>query len=423
MFAISPKALFWLKTLSKFVSVQIVVQVLGAASGIFLVRTLDQKHYAYYTIALAMQSTMSLLADLGIGVSLWAIGGKVWQDKHRFGQLVNTALQVRYYLAGISVTVVTPILLWMLIKNGASVIDAILIMFLLLVGLNFQLTIAVLSVVPKLHSQISIIQNLELLSAIVRLALLGIAYLAFLNAPVAIAIAAIVLGLHRYLLGRWVATTINIKASINNEDKKFILSKVTELAPNGIFFCLQNQLSIWLISIFGSTENVAEIGALGRIAFIFAILNSLMNTILSPSFARCQSLVMLRRRYFQIIGGSIILGIALVGIAVLFPRQLLWILGSNYTHLDDEVRLMVLSSTIAVIVRFMASLNGAKAWVQYAWVEIPLRISLQIVLLFFLDISTIKGVLWFGIFSHFSPFAVSILRAYFGFKTLEKSTV
>ena len=100
----STKNVRWLKVLSKYISVQLVVQVLGFVSGVLLVRTLDQKQYSYYTIALSMQSTMHVLSDLGIGVSLSAIGGKVWQDRSRFGQLINTALQIRYYLAAISIT-------------------------------------------------------------------------------------------------------------------------------------------------------------------------------------------------------------------------------------------------------------------------------------------------------------------------------
>lgn len=87
MFTIfTPKTFYWLKTLSKFVSVQLVVQVLGFASGILLIRTLDKQEYAYFTLANSMQGTMNVLANAGVGSALWAIGGKVWQDPYRFGQ-------------------------------------------------------------------------------------------------------------------------------------------------------------------------------------------------------------------------------------------------------------------------------------------------------------------------------------------------
>ena len=420
MSLISPKAVYWLKTLSKFVSVQLVVQIMGLAIGIVLVRNLDQKQYAYYTIAITMQTTMLLLADMGINVGVSAIGGKVWQDKYRFGQLINTAIQLRYYLGGISAIVVTPILIWMLITNGASIIYAILMTIGVMVGVNFQLTNQVLAVVPRFHSQINRIQHLELLSAVCRVALLAVAYLTFLNAAIAIAVSSIAIGIQRLVLGSWVTDNIDVQAPINKKDKNFILLQVRDLAPSGLFFCLQGQIGVWLISIFGNIENVAEAGALGRIAIIFTLLNSIMGSIIVPSFARCQSVNMLRSRYFQVLGIYLTIGLALIIITALFPGELLWILGKNYSHLKYELLLMVIGTVLSSLVGAMSSLNLAKAWIQYVWIEIPLRIIIQIILLVSLDISTVKGVLIFGIFSNISPFLVNAFLAYRGLTTFER---
>jgi O-antigen/teichoic acid export membrane protein len=413
----SPKVIYWIKTLSKFISAQLIVQALAIASGIFLVRTLDQTQYALYTIALNMQTTMILLADMGISVGLSAIGGKVWQDKYRFGQLINTAMHLRYYLAAISITVVIPILIWMLIRNGSSIIYAILITIVVLVGLYFQLTTGVLFVVPRLQSQISRMQNLDLLLSTSRLVLLGVAYFTMLNAAVVMAASSVSAGLQRFLLGHWVTDSIDTKAPINREDQKFILSQVKKLAPNGIFFSIQGQITVWLLSIFGTTENIAEAGALGRVAIIFTVIGSVMQSIILPSFTRCQSTNIIRRRYFQILGCFLIFGLILIGIAALFPGELLWILGNKYSHLKDELLLMMLGTVLSSIVNTMASLNLAKAWIEYVWVEIPLRIIIQIILILTLDISTVKGVLIFGILSQLSPFLVSMFLAYRGLRT------
>ncbi len=418
----SPKVTYWIKTLGKFVSVQLVVQVLGMVSGIFLVRTLDQTQYAYYTIALTMQTTMNLLADMGISIGLSSIGGKVWQDKYRFGQLINTALRLRFLLAVIAVLVVTPILIWMLIKNGASAMYATLIAIVVLVGLNFQLTTVVLVVVPRLHSQISRVRNLDLLTAISRLVLLGVAYLTFFNAAVVMAATSLVFGLQRLILGHWVSDSIDTKAPLNLEDKKNILTKVRELAPNSIFFCVQSQLTVWLISIFGNTKNVAEAGALGRIAIIFAVIASIMSSIVLPSFTRCQSISLLRRRYFQVLSLYLIFGLILISFSLMFSGELIWILGSKYSHLKNELTLVIISMVFTSIIDTMWSLNAAKGWVQYAWTEIPTRLVIQITLLLLLDISTLQGVIIFSIFSSISPFLVNAFLSFQGLRYVEEST-
>lgn len=419
----SPKVIYWTKTLSKFISAQLIVQALGVISGIFLVRILDQTQYAHYTIALTMQTTMTLLADMGISVGLSAIGGKVWQDKYRFGQLINTAMHVRYYLAAIAITVVIPVLMWMLIRNGASILYAILITIVVLVGLYFQLTSGVLFVIPRLHSQINRIQNLDLLLSTSRLVLLGIAYFTVLNAAVAMAASSVAAGLQRFLLGYWVTDSIDTKAPINQEDKKFILAQIKQLAPNSIFFSIQGQIALWLLSIFGTTETVAEAGALGRIAVIFTLVGSVMQSIILPSFTRCQSTKILRRRYFQILGCFLVLGLILIGIAALFPGQLLWILGNKYSNLQDELLLMMISTVLGSIIGAMSSLNLTKAWVEYVWIEIPLRIIIQIILLLTINISTVKGVLIFGMISQISPFLVNMFLTYRGLIQLQKVNV
>ena len=82
-----------IRIISNFLTIELGVQALGLISGLLLIRVLDKSEYAYFTIANSMQATMNLLADMGIGISLSALGGKVWQDKNRFGQLISTALK------------------------------------------------------------------------------------------------------------------------------------------------------------------------------------------------------------------------------------------------------------------------------------------------------------------------------------------
>ena len=416
---ISSKAIYWSKTLSKFVSVQIVIQVLGFASGILLVRTLVQQQYAYYIIANTMQATITLLADSGIDSALSAIGGKVWQDRYRFSQLINTALQLRGYLAVVATTIITPLLLWMLISNGASPIYAILIAIAVLIGVSFQLTSGILIVVLRLQSHINRLQNLDLVGSFSRLCFLGIAYLIFLNASTAVFAVSISLGLQLFLLNYWIPKTIDTKAPINKEDRQEILKSIKRLLPNTIYYCLQGQLSILLIGTFGNTQSIAEVGALGRLAAIFTIIGSILSNIVLPSFARCQSVSLLQRRYFQVIGAYCLFASILLGITVAFPNQILWILGKNYRHLHEEVILMVTSSILYALLGTMWAINASKAWVSLAWIFIPTEITIQALLLLALDISTVKGVILFGIFPTLPGFVMNGYMTYRGLQSMK----
>jgi len=403
-----PNFVYRLKIIGKFVSIQIVVQALSLVSGILLVRTLDQQQYAYFTIANTMQSTMNLLADTGISMSLSAIGGKVWQDRYRFGQLINTAMQLRYYLAATSISIVTPILIWMLIRNGASLTYAVLITFVVLLGLLFQLTTDVLLVIPRLHSQINKIQNLDLFSSLTRLTLLGISYIIYLNSVVAIGISSIIIVMQRIMLGRWAKEKIDSQASINQEYKKSILVIIKHQAPNAIYYCLQGQLILYLITLFGDTNNIAEIGALGRLGIVFSLITAVMSNIVLPSISRCQSASLLRKYYLQLLSILFIIAGLMISCTLLFTEQILWILGSKYTSLHKELVLMVINTLFSSIVGIMWSINASKAWINYSWINIPFTLSVQIVLLLLLDLSSVLNVIIFSLISQFPAFIVNI---------------
>src|SRR5215467_14862714 len=122
------------RRIGNYAIVQTAVQMIAFASGILLVRWLPQREYAFFTIANAMQATLMLLADIGISTGLISIGGRIWYDRHRFGELINTGLAVRRKLAFVSIIVVAPILYAMLAKNGATPIYVLLLIGLVLAG-------------------------------------------------------------------------------------------------------------------------------------------------------------------------------------------------------------------------------------------------------------------------------------------------
>jgi O-antigen/teichoic acid export membrane protein len=414
-FAISDSRFrYWARTLSKFVTTQVVVQAVGVASGILLVRVMDQREYAFFTLAFAMQSTMSILADTGVGIGLSSIGGRVWRDTHRFGALINTALRLRRYLAGASIIIVTPILLWMLTRNGASLGYAGLLAILVLAGFGLQLTTVVLIVVPRLHSQINRVQLLDLLAALARLALICTAYFLFLNAAMAILATVASIAVQYILLKRWTTGSIDTSAAESREDRAEITSIIKSQAPNSIFYCLQGQVTVWLIAVFGSTQAIAEVGALGRLGIAFAVVGAVMTSIVLPGFARCQSPQQLRRLYFRIVAAFVLFGLSLLTVARIFPDQLLWILGAKYAHLRNPLLLSMCLTAFSSVITAMWSLNYTKAWIKYSWLNIPGVLIAQVLLLSFLDISTLEGVLWLGILSLVPTLLLNAVLSYRG---------
>ncbi len=414
------RALQRAQVLGKFASVQVIVQCTGFVSGILLVRTLAQTEYALFTIANTMQATISVLADVGISIGLVSIGGRVWQDPHRFGQLITTAHALRGKLAAVALLVVTPILYGMLVRNGASPFYAAALIAVTLLGLVAQLWLGVLNVVPRLRSDVGRIQKIDFTGAIARLlALICLAFL-FLNAGVAVLVGSAVFFLQYWLLRKYAAGVIDSRARENAEDRRAMIGFIKSQAANAIFFCVQGQITIFLISFFGTRATfIAEIGALGRLAMIFAVMGQLLINIFVPAFARCQALPNLRRLYAGIVAGVIAFSAVILLSATLFPAQFLFVLGNKYAHLHRELLLMVAGTVVNVITGTLWVLNAAKAWVRGSWLNIPLTIAAEIALIPYTDFSSVSGLLIFSLLATVPNLLLNVILSARGFRSLQ----
>jgi O-antigen/teichoic acid export membrane protein len=411
------------RRIGNYALVQAVVQIIAFSSGILLVRWLPQREYALFTIANAMQATLMLLADIGISVGLMSIGGRVWQDRHRFGELINTGLAVRRKLAAAAAVVVAPILYAMLTKNGASGTYALLLIVVVLAGFSIQIAVDIYSVVPRLHSEIGRIQKIDFICVIVRLLLvLGLVYL-FATAGLAVAIASATFVLQYFLLRAYAAKVVDLKANENAEDRREMGRLIKSLAANALFYCFQGQITVFLISFFGRhAASVAEVGALGRLAMIFTVLTNLLINVFVPAFARCQDKRKLRYLYAAIVGGVVLFSaVVLVG-AASFPDQFLFVLGNRYAHLHHELLLMIGVAVITALSGTLWLLNASKAWIAGAWLYVPLTLATQIALVPFTDFSSVAGVLIFNLISVAPSLVLNLVLGYRGFRTFAPPT-
>ncbi|MEO8440381.1 MAG: polysaccharide biosynthesis protein [Spartobacteria bacterium] len=409
--------IFLARRVGQFASVQFLVQLVGFAAGILLVRTLDSREYGLFTIANTMQGTINVLADIGISIGLVSIGGRVWQDGRRFGELISTGLKLRRKLGVAAVLVVTPLLYFMLVKNGASFPYAALLIAAVLGGLYVQLSLGVLDVVPRLRSDIHQIQKIDFTGSIARLLVLIALAFVFLNAGVAAVVGSSALLLQYLLLRRYVRGVIDLKAKENADDRRAMLGFIRNQAPNAIFYCLQGQITILLITIFGhSAGAVAEVGALGRLAMIFSVLGNLIINIFAPAFARCQEAHKLRWLYAGIGGGVALFGLLVLAGAAFLPNQFLFVLGNRYAHLQYELLLMVGGATLNMIASTLWTLNASRAWIAGSWLYIPLTLGTQLLLIPFIDFSTVTGVLTFNLFSALPSLLLNVGLSYRGFR-------
>jgi O-antigen/teichoic acid export membrane protein len=404
------RLLEWARLFASYSFVQAIAQGLGFLAGILIVRSLKKEEYAYFLIVNTMIPMMNLLSDNGISSSLFAIGGKVWQDDQRMGSLIKTAMILRRQLVLVSFIVVTPILIWLLMHNHAPLHTVVWLVLLTLVGVFFQLNIGVLNVVLSLRQQLSRMQTLVFVSVLPRLMLIVLFIaLGILNASWAIVAGCFALIVQYVLLRHWVKPQIDWHAPSDVQYRKDTIAIVKQQAPQIIYFCLQSQIGIWLISIFGHTHSVADLGALGRIGMIFSIFVSTTLALVAPRFARCQDATRLRTLYVLILIGFA--GVLMLGVvfAWLFPAPLLWLLGAQYAKLGNLMCLSVLATATYSLAGLIYSLNVNRGWITPALIIIPAEILTQIILCLSFNLSSVYGVLMIGVFAPIIPGIINLM--------------
>ena len=428
---------------SRIASAQVVAQGLGALSGFLLVNTMSKTQLAYFTIAFSVQSVVNVLSETGVS-ALMAIGGKVWQDTFRMGQLMHTYLYIKRWMAVLTGLAAVPYLAWMLHKNGASAWLIAGILSILATEVSYYLVNTSYTFVYMINSQIRKLQYAQVVSPGVRLLGVGLACLFFtkiiaagqpgsftffnthfsvnlLVVPALLASLISTVFQHLYLK-KTIGQFIDKQVTENNpDDSRHILRLVLTQFPNTLFYCIQGQITVFLITTFGKTDSIADIGALSRVSVLFTVIGAVVNNIALPAFARCQQLTTMKRQYAQIILGYFGIAVVLVVLVGLFPEQILWVLGNKYAHLQKELLLLTISTLIYYTSGAIYSLNTTKAWIKQAWLAIPAVLLTQLALIPFTDFRETEQVLRFHIFSAVPGLLVNLYQSHTGFQNFAEA--
>jgi O-antigen/teichoic acid export membrane protein len=393
------KVFHWSKLISITGGAQVIVQGTGLICGILVIRLLPVQEYALYTIANTMLGTISLLADGGISTGVMAEGGKIWKDKDKMGSVLATGLYLRKKFAIWSLIVSTPILVYLLLHHGASWLTTLLIIASLIPAFFAALSDSLLEIVPKLHQDIISLQKNQLTVSIGRLVLSALLLFIFPFTFIAVLAAGIPRAYGNINLRNISGAFANKQHKPNPAIQKKILSTVKKILPGSIYYCLSGQITIWLISIFGTSSSVAEVGALGRLAMLLTLLTVLFNTLVIPRFARLPgNSNLLLSRFVQLSFGLTLIGVILIGIVHSFSAQALWILGSHYSNLKSELTLSIIGSFLGLMAGTLFSLNTSRGWALNPAISISINLVAIIAGIALINIHDLKGLFKFNIF-------------------------
>jgi O-antigen/teichoic acid export membrane protein len=390
----------WRGPLLSFFIGQPAVQLLNLITGFLLLRWLDVREYAMLGIATAFQMTVNQLTDVGFSGSIVALSGSRGQDPDVLGTYLRSARHWRTRVQTATLFVAAfafPLVTWN--QSWSPTIKALLFGSIAL-GVFFQGWTMYGS--PLLvHRSLRQYYTPQIQSALLRLLLCAALHaVGILPAWLAALLSALTVGLTGFSYRRSSRAFIHEPAESQPAANAEMLRYLSPLIPGVAFVALQGQILVGISSIFGATQNIAEVSALGRIGQLFLILGAFNSVFIEPYIARVSADLLLRR-YFQILGVALTICAAITVVGFSFPQPLLWLLGKNYAGLQAEVGWIVLSGCLAYLGGVLWSMHAARRWIFW-WgtaLYITLILATQIACVAKMDLSQTRSIIQLGVWA------------------------
>jgi hypothetical protein len=400
-----------------FTVLQLGIQGLNAITGILIVRYLPPGQYAWFTIVLSMNAAFHVLTEPVTSTGLQALAGPVYQDRRALSGLVFTSMQQRWKWLLASAILLLPWTFYLLINAEASPAQASLLIVAALLAVPATSGLLVQGTVPRLLSQVKLLQVSELFGSLSRIVLGLLALVLAKLGWVVMAAYSVAHWCQFWKLRHDTKPMLQADATYDGAAGSKLDATMRSMALHSLFLCFQALVGIWLLGLFGSVTAVAELGALSRLAILLAPLGALAQQMAVPALARCGSMKEHRSLFLILFAIAAVTMIALVFVCYLAPWSLLWILGPTYQHLGTELPVAMAFFALTTLNTILWWQNTARGWTKLSsWVP-PLTLLVLALAAWGLQPITLMTILLFQLLGQLPSLILALTQTYLGWRT------
>jgi hypothetical protein len=163
-------------------------------------------------------------------------------------------------------------------------------------------------------------------------------------------------------------------------------------------------ITVFLVSLFGTSNMVAEVGAFGRLSMVLIVVDRVTNVLLFPAIARAPEGPRLRTILWQ--AHSAYLGMMAVALltSIFLPQYWILLLGEKYRNMQPLVWMVFTSSILANAAGFAFRSLTVRGATQGQGYSVLATIVMQVVYLAVVGVSDLKSILGFGIATSLASF-------------------
>lgn len=392
------------------------VQFINLLVGFLLLRWLSVDSYAQFVVAFTFQLTMSFLTDLGFSGTIIALVGPRNHDPAVIGSYIRSGRRLRNILLLVLTPIAAVVYVQIVRQHHWTALTSILLFASVVASIYFSGTVSYFGAPLLIRGQLSRYYRHQLAGALFRIVACGALYLAGVLSAWATswinALGFLVIG---WLYSRESRPLATLPRHADRETTRQMVQYILPNLPSYLFFALQGQIALFLISFFGHTRNIAEVGALGRLGQLFLLLSGFNNTVIEPFMAR-QPEGKVLRAYLTIALSAAAICVPLCCVGFFAPQFLLLLLGSKYSSLSRETGWLVLSSCIGYLVGLLCLMNSSRRWIFWTTsvLDIVLVVTAQTVFLCLFRVDNTLNAILFGLSTNSAYLAGALFNSFYG---------
>jgi O-antigen/teichoic acid export membrane protein len=382
---------------SQHAGYQVITQAIAFVTGILLVRSMEKPDYAGYAICISLTSAVALVAEGGINSVVMSRGASIRDDRSKLGVLFASAMRYRYWVGVPVVVVGAGAIALLLAQNGFEPILVALAVAICMMTLWVTVTGGTYGTIHRLEYNLSTIRRATLITGLLRF--IAVALLFFLGGMsilLALLLGLATTGLMNLLLRRKLFRMVPKMPADMAEYRGIFRRSAQQTLPMSVMLVAAEQSILVFLTIFGSSERIAEVTALGRFGVVYTIATMVVVDIAAPSVARSGAdMTRVLKRVFGVLALYAASSAALVGGVAMFGGFLLGALGAQYAGLEVELVVIMAGSAVMNLAHAFGALNQSRGWLQNSWVHLLLVPVWALVGLLSFDLSTSVGAAWF----------------------------
>lgn len=346
--ALPSKLQRWLLLIGKFLFGQGIVQATHFTVGLLIIRLLSTDEYALYIISCALLAVSAVGSDMGLSHAMNTQGARLRDDPEKLSALLAGALHYRKLLF-FATTLIVIVMAFFMTHEGKWPASSIALSLLLVLLTGFiQSQIPLKKSILNIHHQADALFQVGMAESLIRL---GLIVFCFIWPTTLTALCVNLAGIiaTRMVLAQkcrpFVIENIKPNPSLNKMIKRFIIP----LIPSNLYYMVLGQLSVFLLSIYGYSNAIAETGALSRLGQIIGLLLMLNPFLIQPFFARINEKKALVHWTGIVLLGLFIFSLICMASVYWMPQGWLFVLGSHYSGLKNELPFAILNAILTLI--------------------------------------------------------------------------